>query len=370
MNNRNGRIGWILLGVCLLVFLVHHSVPSRIASDLTLIGVGLAVVIALEFIVDGFNTLGWWFTFPPEQRGGIFPTLFFVRLAGTALNATLPAASMGGEPAKVYLLDGDFHVATVIATVMTSSFIFSLSKAGFITIGTLLTLLRFQLSQFFSVTLLVGFLATLAGVLAFLLLQLHGIAAAVDWVVARLPIPERWATSIRQTIPEIDAEISALYRSRPRDLALAVCSHQLAFLCGVLQVLFLLGRLGLQRSLSSSVAIESFAMLTGFVMFIVPDGLGVQEGGKLLIFTVLGLPAAAGVAVGIAFRLTSIVDAGAGLVALALLKGRKTTASIAPRRARRATYFRDRTVGLRASASRMTHPACAAAVTPDHTNAE
>src|SRR6516162_9213377 len=69
MNSRRGRIAWILLGVALLAWLIYESGPSRIASDLALIGTGLAVVVLLEFAVDGFNTLGWWFTFPPDLHG-------------------------------------------------------------------------------------------------------------------------------------------------------------------------------------------------------------------------------------------------------------------------------------------------------------
>jgi uncharacterized protein (TIRG00374 family) len=323
MNSHHGRIAWIVLGVSLLVFLIYQSGPSKILSDLALVGGGLAVVVALEFIVDGFNTLGWWFTFPPGLRTGTFGKLFFVRLAGTALNATLPAASMGGEPAKVYLLEGDFPIPTVIATVMTSSLIFSLSKAGFITLGTIFSWRRFQLSRGFSLAVLVGFVTTLASVLAFLLLQLRGVTAATARIVARIPIPARWVAAIGRLTPDVDAEVAALYLSRPRDLALAICAHQFAFICGVLQVLLMLGWLGLPRSFGTSLAIESFAMLLGFVTLIVPGALGVQEGGKLVIFTALGLPAAAGMTVGIAFRLTSIVGAAAGLLALAALKGRK-----------------------------------------------
>jgi uncharacterized membrane protein YbhN (UPF0104 family) len=64
-------------------------------------------------------------------------------------------------------------------------------------------------------------------------------------------------------------------------------------------------------------------MMLGFVTFVLPDSIGVQEGSRLLAFTALGMPAAAGVAVGIAFRLTSIVGAAAGLLAFAVLKGRR-----------------------------------------------
>jgi len=194
-----------------------------------------------------------------------------------------------------------------------------------------LTWRHIELSGEFSLAVLVGFLTTLACVLGFLLLQLRGFTDTTTRILRRLPIPKRWMVRLKRLGPAVDAEMAALYRSRPRDLVLAVCSHQVAFLCGVLQVLFLLRRLGLPHSFVISLAIESLVMLLGFVTFIVPSVLGVQEGAKLLIFTALGLPAAAGLTVGIAFRLTSIVDNGAGLLALAALKGRKKPALVPAR---------------------------------------
>jgi uncharacterized protein (TIRG00374 family) len=323
MTSGARRVAWASVGATLLVVLIYESGPTRIAADLQSVGRGLIVVIAIEFVVDGFHTLGWWYTFPPEARGGSYWTLYFVRLAGTALNQTIPAASMGGEPAKVFLLEPHFPVATAIATVMTSSLIFSLSKAAFIAFGMIVTWHRVQLPRGFVVAVVIGFLATLAAILVFLFLQLRGLTSAANRIIARLPIPARWIESLERLAPGVDDEIRAFYRSRPRDLAMATVSHLFAFICGVIQVWLLLGWLGLSRSLGTSLAIESFSMLLGFVMFAVPGAIGVQEGGMLLVFAVLGLPAAAGLATGIAFRLTSIVGTAAGLLTFAALKGRK-----------------------------------------------
>jgi uncharacterized membrane protein YbhN (UPF0104 family) len=60
--------------------------------------------------------------------------------------------------------------------------------------------------------------------------------------------------------------------------------------------------------------------LVSFVSFVIPGSLGVQEGGKLLIFAALGLPLSAGLSVGVAFRLNNIVTILEGLAALAWLR--------------------------------------------------
>ena len=328
MSSRNKQIAWLLLGALLLVFLIWESGPLKIAADLSLIGKGLAIVLALEFVVDWFHTLGWWFTFPPELREGTLSKLFFVRLAGTALNSTLPAGSVGGEPAKVYLLENVFPVPTTIATVMSSSLLFSLSKAGFIAVGMMLMLGSLHLSHDLVLALVAGFVVTIVAVIGFLSIQLWGFTRFSTSIMSRISLPERWSETLKWVLPKVDSEISTLYRTRPGDIALAICSHESAFVCGVLQVLLLLGWLGLPRSVGYSIAIESFAMLVGFVGFMLPGQLGVQEGGKVVIFTALGLPAAAGLTVGMAFRLISLAGAAAGLITLTVLKGKMPRAAV------------------------------------------
>jgi uncharacterized membrane protein YbhN (UPF0104 family) len=59
-----------------------------------------------------------------------------------------------------------------------------------------------------------------------------------------------------------------------------------------------------------------------FVAFAVPASLGVKEGGKVLIFWALGLPRSAAMAVGIAFRLTSLIKIAVRLIVFILLQHR------------------------------------------------
>ena len=85
-----------------------------------------------------------------------------------------------------------------------------------------------------------------------------------------------------------------------------------------------MGWLGLQRDWPASVAIEAFSVLLNFVLFMVPGSIGVQEGGKLLIFAALGLPVSAGLSLGVAFRLNSLATMAAGLAVLPFLRARGT----------------------------------------------
>ena len=89
---------------------------------------------------------------------------------------------------------------------------------------------------------------------------------------------------------------------------------------GIIQIWLMMGWIGLRQDWLSSLTIEAFSVLVSFVGFAVPGALGVQEGGKLLIFAALGLPASAGLTVGVAFRLNNIANMVIGLAVFAWLR--------------------------------------------------
>src|SRR5271156_6800948 len=80
---RNKQLIALGVGIALFVYLIYETGPASLAANLELIGPKLVLVVALERIVDLFNTVGWWFTFAPNLRRGTLGTLYTVRLAGT-----------------------------------------------------------------------------------------------------------------------------------------------------------------------------------------------------------------------------------------------------------------------------------------------
>jgi hypothetical protein len=166
----------------------------------------------------------------------------------------------------------------------------------------------------------VAFFLTLLGVAAFMVLQLRGLSGPARRIFGRLRVPQDSLERIALALERVDQFLHDLYRARPLDFVASI-GLVLAGLCvGVIQVWLMLGWLGLHREWSSSLAIESFSVLISFACFIVPGLLGVQEGGKLLIFSALGLPPSAGLSLGVAFRLNSLASLAAGFIAFISLR--------------------------------------------------
>jgi uncharacterized membrane protein YbhN (UPF0104 family) len=218
------------------------------------------------------------------------------------------------------LLRPHLPASAATASVLTALVSFKLSKAIFIAAGMLITWHRLKLPDGLSIALLVGFILTLGGLTVFLTLQLRGFARVTGRFGRRIGLPEKWMAEIDSASAAVDEHVADFYRSRPGDLARSIGAHLIAFSLGVLQISLLLAWLGLPNDWQTSLAIEAFSGLVGFIIFVVPGSVGVQEASKVLIFTALGLSASAGMSVGLALRLNGIVSSAIGLAAFPLLQ--------------------------------------------------
>jgi uncharacterized protein (TIRG00374 family) len=308
------------LGAALLTYLLYRFGSARVWMDLRSIGWRLGVIVGLEIAVSAATARGWWHTFPGQSRRGCFGRLFALQLAGSALNETTPGAPLGGEPVKLLLLRDQFPVSVTAAALLSAKLAQALARALFVILGIVAAswTLRFERLPVRSLTL--GFALTVAGVAAFMALQLSGFSAMTRRLSRRLPFLGGWVEPIEHGIGRVDAHLQELYRSRPLDFVASV-GLGLGGLClGVVQIWLMMRWIGLRPDWLSSLTIEAFSVLVGFVMFAVPGSLGVQEGGKVLIFAALGLPVSAGLSIGVAFRLNNLVTLALGFVVLAWLR--------------------------------------------------
>lgn len=313
----------LVLGIALCAFLVARVGVDQIRHDLGLMGWSLLGVVLIELLVDVINTVGWRFTFTPEDRRVPFGVLFLARLAGTAFNQILPAATVGGEPVKALLLKTHLPLSSTLASVVTAKLTYSLAQAVFALAGVLFAFQAFALPERLRHGLLAALAVTVAGIGFFVWLQRRGLFATLTALSRRLGMPEGWAHAIEHTTHALDGRVRDFHVERPQDFALSVGCHVASLMLGVLQVFLLLDWLGLPAAFATCFTIEAFAVLIQAAAFLVPGAIGVQEGGKVVIFSALGLPAAAGFSVGIAFRLNQVVGIALGLLAYALLHWRQ-----------------------------------------------
>jgi hypothetical protein len=318
---RTLQLALVAGGVVLFAWLVHRIGVARLADDLRGFGAAIVGVIALELVVDACNTLAWRQTLPRTRPIG-FGRLYWVRQAGVAINQLTPTATIGGEVAKTMLLRPLLPASTVAASLVAARMSYALGQAALVLLGLSALLGRIRDVPDLATAVVIGFVATFGGVLGFVWLQQRGIFATIGATVRRLglggTLVERFATGGAA----LDTQLAAFYRERSGAFAGSVAWHLLGQLVGLLQLAFMLAMLGVPVSLATCLAIEAFSLVLDSAAFLVPGRIGVQEAGRVLVFTTFGLSAATGLAVAVIVRLNQLAVAGLGLAAFAVLSTR------------------------------------------------
>jgi len=313
---RVGHLALVLAGTLLLISLIRGIGAERLLADLLDFGWGLAAVIALELVIDGCNTLGWRRTLEDSAAIG-FLRLFWIRLAGTAINQLTPTATVGGEFVKGTFLRPVMGTAATVASLIAARMSYAVAQAALVLIGLAAILTRLQDSTELAIGVVTGFTVTLAGVLIFIALQRRGLFAALARGATRLRLRATLVARIERGGAALDAQLRALYRDRPLAFVASVGWHFVGQLIGLVQLWCILRWLHAPAPLMTCLAIEAFAIVADSAMFFVPARVGVQEGGRVLIFTALGMSAATGLAVAVIIRLAQLASAALGLAAYA-----------------------------------------------------
>lgn len=323
INTKTIRAASFLLGSGLIVWLILSTGVRSILNDLSRVGTGVIAIFALELVADAFNTLGWWYTLPTKERTRAYCRMVLVRLAGNAINESTPAASLGGEPAKVILLRGWVSTSAATASLLITKVPFCLADTTFIMAGSALVWTRMTLPPDITLALLIGFSLMLIGILIFAFLQIRGMGAGTLRFLRRLKIPESWLSKLEPLSHEIDSHLSDFYRERKGDLLRAIGSHLCGFGIYALEMLLILQWLKLGFDPRAAVGIGAFLALFALVGFAVPASLGVLEGGAVLIFWALGLPENAAMATALTLRMVSLIRIALGLIIFMLLQHRQ-----------------------------------------------
>jgi uncharacterized protein (TIRG00374 family) len=304
------------LGAIMLAYLINRFGTAKVWTDLRSIGWRLLAIVALEGLVNWSSARVWWHTLPRDGRHGWFARVFLVHLAGGAVNQSSPGAPLGGEPLKVMYLKQRFSVSALTASLLSAKLAQALARALFVIFGILMAwrMLKFKSLPVRSLT--AGFTLVTVGTIAFMIMQICGFSAPTKIVSTRLRFLGDWVARLERGLERVDEHLRELYTMRPWDF-IAALALSLAGLCvGVIQVWLLMKWMGLGQSWLTSLAIEALSVLVSFVLFAIPGSLGVQEGGKVLIFAALGLPMSAGLSIGVAFRLNSLINVALGLLTL------------------------------------------------------
>jgi uncharacterized protein (TIRG00374 family) len=305
-----------ILGAAILLGLLIGLGLGDVVGYLRRIGFGWLFIIGQETLPILANTAAWNCAFPAEHRRVKFWRLLKMRLAGDGLNYLIPTATVGGEIWRIDTLRRETGAAVAAASVTLAKFDQFLGQALFIAVGLTVAALFAPLKP----KLMPCLWGVLAACLLFLGLIFLALRRGMLAGLARLLeayLPRGLRTYLpAEKLAELDRLISAYLGQDRRAFLTSVGLFTAAWALGAVEVFLIFHFLGLPIDVTTAVTVETLSIFIDLVLFFIPAKLGTQEGGKVLIFLSLGLPAAAGLSFGLVRRVRELFWAGGGLACL------------------------------------------------------
>ena len=320
---------WFVLasGILLFCVLLAQLGIGSVLANLRMVGWGIVVIIAAEIVPVAFNTLGWRAAFSRRSRVPSFWQLLLARVAGDAANYLTPTATLGGEFVRVRILQGQRSGPSLVASVMVAKITQTVGLVVFVALGLVFVADDTPLLADARLGIFGGLAAFSVVVAGLLIMQRHGLLAPTLRLVDRWPIL-RFLAPLRSSIEQVDAEMTRVHRESTGRIVFSSASFALGYAGGIIETYLILWFFGVPASLELALAIEVLGVALNNLMFFVPLRAGVQEAGKVLVFAMLGLEPAQGLAAGVIYRMRELTWAFIGLAIMA--RSRLSSQSLSP----------------------------------------
>lgn len=298
------------LGLALLVGLLYHYGIDDIAAAFSAAGWGVALLVVMRFAQIGGAAIAWSYLFPRTSRIG-FAAYSGLRLVREGVNTLLPVAQVGGEFVGARLLaHAGLGAGAAVATVIVDLFLQAFTQALF-TIAGLAVLIMLGGDMLIVREVVVGLLILVPGLLGFFLVQRLGGFGWVERRIVKIAQDRKWVGLGK--LSDLNEHIQRLYRNRSAILKSALI-HLLVWFFGASEIWIILTFMGQNVTLAEALVIESLSQALRSATFVVPAGLGVQEGGLIALCAVFGLPPTIALALSLSKRVAELAVGVTGLM--------------------------------------------------------
>lgn len=310
------KLAFLLVGIFFFAWALQAVELTMVLELLIKMGYGFLLIFLIYGAVTWVDTVAWKNNFKPDQacRFSLFQ-LWRIRQIGEAYNTITPLGTLGGEPVKAQLLK-DHHglsfkqglASLVIArtTFLTALILFMIPGIVFIFQSRVIP------ADFKSVS-LVGIIVFTTLVFLFFLFQLTGILGRLTSWAGRV-FPKISEHGFLHQLQVLDKLMSSYYRECPSRAGMSIIYALTGWVMGLAELYAILYFLGFNPSLAELWIIEALGQLVRVGSFFIPLNLGALEGGLILIFTAIGMPAHLGLAVSFVSRIKQLLWVGAGLI--------------------------------------------------------
>ncbi|MGD9601193.1 MAG: lysylphosphatidylglycerol synthase domain-containing protein [Gammaproteobacteria bacterium] len=314
-----GVIAIALLGLALATYLVVHHGARDIVQALAGIGWGMVAIVIAHVAQVALSGRGWHAVGHVEHDApvGVFILARWIR---EAVSGLLPLTQIGGEVVSIRIVAlhgvGNGIAASSMIADLGAQIV---SQALFTLLGLSLLLADGHQGPVVLWTVL-GLVASVSVLPAFFFAQRRGLLRATENLFIRLA--DRFPAFKGSSLDGLHDSIHRIFR-QPQSLVMSFHAHLLSWLLGAFEIWLILHFLGADVGLREALVIESLSQVIRSVAFAVPGGLGVMEGGFMLLGALYGLSPQTGLAMSLAKRVREVLLGVPALAVWQVIEGRR-----------------------------------------------
>src|ERR1051325_11055087 len=300
--------------------LIREGAP-QVGKAIATAGWAILGVIAYHLCVPVFlDALAWWVLFPRNERPPL-RNIFWMRWIGESVSTLVPSAAVGGDIVRARLAAIKGAPLPVAAgTVLVDLTLGVFTQAAFTILGVVLLVQATGQKNLVGPT-IIGTLIAVAPVGGFYFVQRLGMFRFLARMIAKLANSPEWQ-SLVQSGETLDQTVRTLYARRRG--VIACCAWTLfSLILNSGEVWIALRALNLNATVLNAIILQSTVLTVRNVGFAVPSGLGVQEGGYVLIGSLLGIDGTNALALSLIARVRELALGVPGLLTWQLIEGRR-----------------------------------------------
>jgi putative membrane protein len=244
-----------------------------------------------------------------------------MRWVGESISTLVPSAAVGGDivRARLAALRG-VSLNTAAGTVIVDLTIGIFVQAVFTILG-LMLLVRATGQKDFVVPTLFGVIIGVIAFAGFFIAQRLGMFGFVARLISRMARAREWQSLVHGG-EQLDQTVRHLY-ARMRGLIACAVATVISLTVASGEVWIALLAMNLNPSFLHAFILQSMAYTIRSAAFAVPGGLGVQEGGYVLVGNLLGIPGDAAFALSLIARTRELGVGVPGLILWQWIEGRQ-----------------------------------------------
>ena len=318
------RIAFYLLaagGAALFTALLIRQGAPHVIAAFASAGWWIAAVAIYHLFVPVFlDALAWWALFPKSERLSLWQ-LFWMRWIGESVSTLVPSATVGGDVVRARLaaLHGT-PIPTAAASVLVDITLGVFVQIVFTLLGLGLIVSATGQQGFIGPTLIGAIIGVLA-IVGFYVVQRLGMFRFIGKMISRLANAEDWHSLVHSG-HRLDQAIRSLYARRAGVIGCCAATG-ISLLLGSGEIWIALHALGLQATIVNAVILQSMVLAIRSAVFPVPGALGAQEGGYVVVGSLLGIPGDAAFALSLISRVRELILGIPGLVVWQFIEARR-----------------------------------------------